>query len=714
MTLNTQSIPAVTNVPEVSFDAGLFRLIFQRLEGGIRLTELVDLDSGRQWLASKAPPLFSLVLRNSLTGERVEMDAAQGWSEVSIGEIEEGLELVLRNPEAIAPQSLDVCIRATREEDRSALAWTLQAVPKGETWGVWAVKFPRVALAEPGENGCLFLPRGPGEAARNGWRQEFDFQQIYPNGWCSMSYFAFYEQPAGGGLGRGLYLGFHDPRGSAKDFRLKSDPVRGRLEFDCDYPAEGRDRAGNAFKMPGKLIWRFFDGDWYDASLLYREWALKHGAWIPEGKEREDTPAWFRDSLVWFRLRGDAAFCVPAAKRFAREIGLPVGFHWYNWHLIPYDNDYPHYFPAKPGFVEGVRELQEAGIRVMPYINGRLWDTRDRGLEDWKFTEQGLPGVTKDENGEPFTETYYSIEEDGSLVRLAVMCPSTPVWREKLRELTGRLFGECGVDGIYIDQIAAASPWICMDSTHPHPAGGGSWWNEAYRDLIDSIRASMPEGKILTTECNSEPFLSKFDGYLTWHWQYQDQVPAFSVVYGGRIQMFGRSYSRDAIRGQALRMKAGQQLVFGEQIGWVESAEVLEEPESLKFLRRMGLLRRRFHRYFNAGRMFRPPVLLGDNPEVQADWQWLGPWMVAGRSVLASAWGIFEESRMVFFFVNVSDSQVSLQVDFTRTLAEMNPNRERTITICPPEGMEKRMSPLRNERVPLELGPREAVAWELE
>lgn len=714
MTLSTQSIPSVTNVPEVAFDAGLFRLIFQRMEGGIRLAALIDLQSGRQWLASESLPFFSLVLKNSLTGEQVEVDAVRGWSEVTIGESPDGFELVLRDPEAIAPESLEVCLRAALQENRSALAWTLRVVPKGKTWGVWSAQFPRLAMAEPGENGCLFLPRGPGEAAQNVWRREFDFHQMYPNGWCSMSFFAFYTQPAGGEAGRGLYMGFHDPRGSAKDYQLKSDPARGRLEFDCDYPAEGRDRAGNAFEMPGKLVWRFFDGDWYDASILYRDWVLKYGAWIPEGKEREDTPAWFRDSLVWFRLRGDAAFCVPAAKRFAREIGLSVGFHWYNWHLIPYDNDYPHYFPVKPGFIEGVRELQESGIRVMPYINGRLWDTRDRGIEDWQFTEQGLPGATKDENGQPFTETYYSIEEDGSPVCLAVMCPSTQVWREKLRELTARLFNECGVDGIYIDQIAAASPWICMDPTHPHPAGGGSWWNEAYRDLIDSIRASMPEDKILTTECNSEPFLSKFDGYLTWHWQYQDQVPAFSVIYGGRIQLFGRSYSRDAMRGQALRMKAGQQLVFGEQIGWVESAEILEEPESLKFLRRMGLLRRRFHRYFNAGRMFRPPVLLGDNPEVQADWQWLGPWMVTGKSVLASAWGIPEESRMVLLLVNVGDSQVTLQVDFTRTLVEMNPDREWTLLVCPPEGTEKRMPLLRDESTLLELGPHEAVAWELE
>jgi len=44
---------------------------------------------------------------------------------------------------------------------------------------------------------------------------------------------------------------------------------------------------------------------------------------------------------------------------------------------------------VKEGFAEGVRELEEAGVFVMPYINGRLWDTRDKG------TERTRPGGPK-------------------------------------------------------------------------------------------------------------------------------------------------------------------------------------------------------------------------------------------------------------------------------------------------------------------------------
>jgi hypothetical protein len=110
-----------------------------------------------------------------------------------------------------------------------------------------------------------------------------------------------------------------------------------------------------------------------------------------------------------------------------------VGFHWYNWHLIPYDNDYPHYFPTKPGFIEGIRELQEAGIRVMPYINGRLWDTRDRGGEDWQFTERAHARGNEGRARQPFTETYYSIEEERVPGSPGGDVSSNAVWGDKLR-----------------------------------------------------------------------------------------------------------------------------------------------------------------------------------------------------------------------------------------------------------------------------------------
>ncbi len=297
----------------------------------------------------------------------------------------------------------------------------------------------------------------------------------------------------------------------------------------------------------------------------------------PDG--RADTPQWMRELPAWALASGSPASVVPQMKRFAEALGVPVGVHWYNWHQIPFDNDYPHYFPTLDGFKEGVADLQSGQVYVMPYINGRLWDTRDRGQEDFEFTKVAKPAATKDEKGEPYVESYGSKETDGSPVRLAAMCPTTEVWRNKVHEIVGRLTNECGVKAVYIDQVAAASPQLCCDRSHGHPTGGGDWWTAGYWEMLNRIHKDLPPDRMLTTECNAEPYAHVFDGYLTWHWQYDGQVPAFPAVYGGALQMFGRAYRGGATKDLALRMKAGQQLVFGEQIGWLSPSVVDEAGE---------------------------------------------------------------------------------------------------------------------------------------
>ena len=173
----------------------------------------------------------------------------------------------------------------------------------------------------------------------------------------------------------------------------------------------------------------------------------------------------------------------------------------------------------------------------------------------------------------------------------------------------------------------------------------------------------MPQDAVLTTECNAEPYIRWLDGYLTWNWQFDGQVPAFPAVYGGVIQMFGRAYRGGATKDLALRMKAGQQLVFGEQLGWLDPSFVTEH-DTAAFFRQAAHLRARLNRYFSAGQMARPPRLEGGLPKVRADWQWSGPWWVTTEAVLSGAWEIPEQRRLALLFANVSDQPVQAELKF--------------------------------------------------
>ncbi len=694
--LSTQSI----------LTAGALSVGFEQTPDGIRVQSLLDRSTDCEFLSASPLPLFTLKLRHCETKEEIQLDAGSGWGQVAIEHTAGGAELSWQQAKVAG---MRVVVRLTTDDEASALRWSLRVDNRNPEWSVWRVVFPQVAVTELGPGTKVFFPRAPGEVQTGLWQREFHHQGLYPEPWTTMQFMAAYDEQRK----TGLYVALHDPNASAKDISVASSSEERTVIFTFDHPAEDMGVAGNDFALSGEAIWQLLRGDWFDAALIYRSWLRREARWFPElGREgREDTPQWMRELPVWTQAWGDRAQVVAKVKAFAEYMDVPVGFHWYGWHQIPFDNDYPHYFPVTEGFAEGVRELQQAGIYVMPYINGRLWDMHDRGVEDYQFTSVALPAATKDEQGQPYEERYGSKEADGSPVRFAVMCPVTELWQDRIRSICLRLFDEYHVDGVYIDQISAMSPKLCFDTTHGHPLGGGHWWVEGYWAMLQAIRDAMPEGAMLTSECNSEPFARWFDGYLTWTWQHDGQVPAFMAVYGGAIQMFGRAYGGGETKSLALRMKAGQQLVFGEQIGWI-GPEIINEGESAAFLRQVVRLRWRLRRYFAAGEMCRPPRLEGEIPTVRADWQWRENWWVTTDAVMTGAWRLPTENKLVLMFVNVSDSPVSAQFHFDGRQYGVESQQVRVTILDQESTLDTFVAPNAFDRE-LKLPPGTAYAWEV-
>jgi hypothetical protein len=689
--------------------AGDLGLLLERTDSGIRPLQLLDAASGVQLLAAQPLPLFSLTLRPGGAKDDVPVAADDGWRQAEIERLDDRrVKLAWSGHQRDGLDGLRVEAVAALDPADSAIRWTLRVEPPAD-WQLRQVAFPQVAVADLGTQADVVFPRGSGEVQRGLWQRAFRYSGRYPSGWTSMQWLAAYDTARH----TGLYVAVHDPVAATKEIQLESRPADRAVAFTFEHPAAGMDQPGQASCLSGEAVWQLLRGDWFDAAQIYRQWAVQHVKWWPAlGPDgRADTPLWMRELPAWALASGSPESVVPQMKRFAEALGVPVGVHWYNWHQIPFDNDYPHYFPALDGFQEGVAELQRGQVYVMPYINGRLWDTRDRGQEDFEFTKVARPAATKDENGEPYVESYGSKEPDGSPVRLAAMCPTTEIWRKKQREIVGRLMNECGVKAVYIDQVAAASPQLCFDRSHGHPTGGGDWWTAGYWELLNRIRRDLPPDRMLTTECNAEPYAHVFDGYLTWHWQYDGQVPAFPAVYGGALQMFGRAYRGGETKDLALRMKAGQQLVFGEQIGWL-SPSVVDEAENFAFFRQVVRLRWQLKRYFYAGRMARPPELKGEIPRVTADWQWSGHWPVTTDALLAGAWSLPAEQRLVLLLVNVGDRPLTVACNFDATRYELS-GETLAVEEFSAEGGGERWTVPRTFRRDVTVPARAARAWEL-
>lgn len=656
--------------------AGQLGAMFDTSGGGLRVASLYDTAKGQELLAATGVPLFDLVLRKQNTEEELRVAADADWGRVARVATSDAnvAEFQLEQPKQRELAGLKVAVRATADAARHRFGWQIQVGGQSSPWTLWTVTFPRVAFDEGGPQARVLYPQAAGQVKPTAAGQAGSYQGTYPSGWTTLQMMAVYDAARA----TGLYFAIHDPLASTKQVLVQSRAAERSVVLGYEHPVAGMGQPNNRFQLCGEAVWQLLRGDWYDASVIYRDWVRREARWYPQLARdgRADTPLWMRELSAWVQTGGTAEQVVPMVEEFAAKLKLPVGVHWYSWHQIPFDNDYPHYFPTKPGFAEGVARLQRAGVYVMPYINGRLWDTRDRGLEDYQFTKIARPAATKDEKGQPRTEMYGSKESDGSRVVLAAMCPTTKLWQQKLREIDLTLFNTYGVKGVYMDQIAAAKANLCFDATHGHPLGGGHWWTEqGYWPLLAAIRAAMPKDRMLTTECNAEPYIRWFDGYLTWHWQYDGQVPAFAAVYGGSVQMFGRNFGAGATRDLALRMKVGQQLVFGEQIGWMHPG-VVRQPENFEFLRKAIHLRWNLRRYFYAGEMARPPRLRGTLPTVTADWQWNRKvWPVTTDQVLCGAWRLPTEGRLALVFVNVGDTPVTAQLDYDLAAYGFNASR---------------------------------------
>lgn len=578
-------------------------------------TSLKDTKTGKTLFAGERD-IFFLVCRNLDTKEEIIVTSQSGWGNISVsGSSDAGSVMFSQNP--LIP-GVTVAVNFTGGDFLSA---DTRIINNNEKLSLYKCSHPGLYFNVNNDT-FFFYPYGSGEiknsAAVGDWHHEWS----YPSYGASMQYLCFWNKKTG----RGVYYGCHDLYPASKKIcthHAKDDDVfsLGAWQLLSDITT-----GCNSQSLCGSIKLKAYDGDWYDAALLYRDFVESQAHYCPDYGDygKSDTPEWFKNIDCWFnhRVTDDKPFAERIIANSSQFRNKPA-IHLYYWHQIPYDNDYPHYFPMKPHVKEELDKLHAAGIRVMPYINGRLWDTRDKGAEDYQFTSVAKPWATKDINGEVITETYASKESDGSPVKLAVMCPATTLWQDKVASIVGKLF-EIGFDGVYVDQIAAAEAKPCTDKGHKHPAGGGEWWCRAYNTMLERIVRNKPADRMLTTECTADPFMKHLDAYLTWIWIRNDQVPAFTAVFSDKILTYGTDYRGlgnmdfrldGHLDEGGVRVFAAQSFLYGIQMGWI-TTQLFENMPHRDFFVRLVNERETFRKYFIGGRVLRPPVITDDGGKI--------------------------------------------------------------------------------------------------
>lgn len=183
-------------------------------------------------------------------------------------------------------------------------------------------------------------------------------------------------------------------------------------------------------------------------------------------------------------------------------------------------------------------------------------------------------------------------------------------------------------DGVYIDQIAAAGPKPCFDSSHGHPLGGGNHWVTGYANMLEKIQ-DIASKKMILTESNAEPFMSGVDIFLTLVGYLSGDlpgtknsdsvmVPSFQSIYGGFVITMGAEFYRtDFDNPDVFAAKIAAQFVFGSILGWFSLGgrtdvsgsmrlyELLMSPtydDEIFYLKRLALARRAARDFMVYGR----------------------------------------------------------------------------------------------------------------
>jgi len=576
------------------------RILFSPETGGI--TAIVNLANGHNFISTpiEKPRLWRLILRKP-NGDSAELSSID-CVKPAINLSKNTINLVWKNLTLQGVTgSFNITVNCSIQKPDNLAHFKIN-VDNNSDASIISCVFPVISnLGTSGKSDIAFPKYNWGEMFKGLKDRLYGY---YPSADTPMQFCSLSDN------NDSLYLAAQDPGALYKIFQIQSGEI-----YSIETSIPDATVAGNDWIMPYDFVLGVYEGNWVTSCKLYRKWAVKNAPWTARGpiSRRKDISPAVKEVGVWLNLAENFAENEKGALEFRRQVGVPVGVHWYSWHSNPFDRDYPDYLPAKPGFIDTVKRLKEAGIYSMPYINGRLWDTQNKNYSTAK------PHATTNQAGEPNLEDY------GSGTKLAVMCLGDPFWQNRLTNLIRQVADDTGVGGIYIDQVAGAPITECYNKDHRHTLGRDKWWIDGYRKSITVARdycTTRPEGFFVAAENNAEPYMDFVDLFLIWIPRSQNDIPMMSTVYSGYTQYFGTNRASDS--DMSFAMLQARDFTWGAQLFW-ESAYILqpEQKEKLKILSNLARLRYKARKYLVEGELMGLVKPTNAIPNVTGKW---GSW----------------------------------------------------------------------------------------
>ena len=522
--------------------------------------------------------------------------------------------------------------------------WKIEVdLPKG--WQVSKTDFPRLTV-QRSEKAKAIMPTGWG--SEKPLYVSANFSAVYPSHSAGMQLMMMTEGE------HTLYFATHDKTASMKTLRMRGLYGSAMLSNETIASAAWSPANGGTFRMPWNVSIGFGHEGWESCAVnWYRPFTFQT-VWGSKSFADKKTPEWLLNADMWLRPHFAADSTWESLKEAIEFFGPECGVHWYRWHQIAYDSEYPEYFPPKTAFPKMVKDAQKMGAHVIPYINGRLWDPASKSYTEWN----GKEASCRKADGTLYTEIYPT-----SMIPNSITCPSSPIWQNIIIKLVDRIQNELQTNGVYIDQIGAAAGMPCWAPNHPHPAGGGEFWHASYRQMLTKVREHLHPGNIIITEDNSECYMDLFDIMLMVNSPQAKStriVPLYPLIYSDRMMVNCFLYYplTEPVHDMRFRLKNALGLLWGTQLGWVKPELLMAQeakPEA-EFLRTLVRFRKKQHDILYGGRFVTEITPTGDNPVISF------PDMPDSPVVRGSMW-VSPKGKQVIYLVNIDDNPHTVKIE---------------------------------------------------
>ena len=681
----------------VALDNGKMRLEFDR--EAATLLSMVDLETGYQYLDTEAEPqrLWSIV---PLNAEDVIAEPAK----VKVRKISRHeVKLVWFGEGAF---TLEARVRLDKEKPLSYWSVEMKDYDKAK---VKELVFPYLTNIKAFTNEELLIPDWTGALYKNP-RAEHKRISLFKRNHQhhSMQLSAIY-----GDEESGIYIATNDSEGYGKSFTVEFSDALTNYQMINILDVES-DQA--SYKPSYDFVLGTLHGNWYDAALIYREWALQQ-AWVKNNRLHSGKMnSWLPETDVWMWNRGHSSNVLPEAedlKKYLGDCNVSVLWHW--WHNGPYDDAFPEYIPPREGresFVEAVAKARSKGINMTPYMNSFQW-----GGATKSFREKGVERyVARKADGSTLAHIYNKFTENP----LVPVCITQEFWRETYSGLCDTLINGYGCSGVYMDQ--SCNNYLCYNADHGHTVGGGNYWVKSHQRLIERIREKTTEqNPVLTGEGSGEDWIAHLDGFLTLEGSRErmrgakasDIVPLFNAVYHGYAICFGnlsgltyppyddcwpkkyRSPDTETLLPkkyrQQMRMEQARTFVWGTQpmISNYHPFVRKGRPVEMRYFAELVAKRKQYKDYLQYGTMMRPPKMENEYAkEVDMVQMTIYSYKTEGTNIFpfkkrvptlySSAWRN-NEGNILLAFTNINEEAKALS--FTIDLNEMGLNDSYTLYI---------------------------------